>query len=164
MVWINDWAAFTTSVKKAASSRVAGVVCAGRRVWMTFLHANTSSSSRKRSRVDGAPVVAGSHPDRSRCHNRLRATNRVSEEDEAQWGEVSTWLYTAAQLLRESYTKAAESVRTAPNGSTKDERLDDITLYWFTGTPIWGRPNTAESGSEIPCDFVRGFLPRKFII
>jgi hypothetical protein len=94
----------------------------------------------------------------------LRATNRVSEEDEAQWGEVSTWLYTAAQLLRESYTKAAESVRASPNGSTKDERPDDITLYWFTGTPIWGRPNTAESGSEIPFDFVLWFLPRKCLI
>ena len=75
---------------------------------MTFLNANTSPSSRGRSSVEGAPGDTGSNPYRSRFHNRLRATNRVSEEDEAQWGEVSTWLYTAAQLLRESYTKAQE--------------------------------------------------------
>ena len=53
---------------------------------MTFLNANTSSSSRGRSSVEGAPGYAGSNPYRSRFHNRLRATNRVSEEDEAQWG------------------------------------------------------------------------------
>jgi hypothetical protein len=61
------------------------------------------------------------NPYRSRFHNRLRATNRVSEEDEAQWGEVSTWLYTAAQLLRESYTKA-QRLRTTPKCRSQIKR------------------------------------------
>ncbi len=46
----------------------------------------------------GVSGYAGSNPYRSRFENRLRATKRVSAEDEAQWGEISTWLYTAAQL------------------------------------------------------------------
>ncbi|MGH8587991.1 MAG: hypothetical protein ACREXX_01245, partial [Gammaproteobacteria bacterium] len=54
--------------------------------------------------------------------------------------------------------------RTPPNGSTKDERLDDITLYWLTSNPIWGCPNTPESGSEKPFDFVMYCLRQKFII
>ena len=30
----------------------------------------------------------------------------------------------------------SEFVGTPPNGSTKEERLDDITLYWLTSTLI----------------------------
>jgi acyl-CoA reductase-like NAD-dependent aldehyde dehydrogenase len=121
-VWINDWgsiqigAAYTTSLKKAASSRVARVVCAGQQVWMTFLNANTLPSSRGRSSVKGVSGCAGSNPYRSRFDNRLRATNRVPAEDEAQWGEVSTWLHRAAQLLRESYTPGQPHRRLPPRG------------------------------------------------
>lgn len=57
---------YTTSLKKAASSKVAGVACAGKQVWMTFLNANTSPSSRGRSSVEGAHGYAGLNPSQLR--------------------------------------------------------------------------------------------------
>jgi hypothetical protein len=42
----------------------------------------------------------------------------------------------------------AESVRAPPNGSTKAERRDEITIYWLIRSSTWGYPNALESGSE----------------
>jgi hypothetical protein len=50
------------------------------------------------------------------------------------------------------------------NSAKRKHERREVTLDRLTNTSIWGCPNTLESGSEKPLDFVMYCLLRKFIV